>query len=268
MSIISFIAFLISIPGSRETQEMIDNAQLSLDEKKKQDSFLTAMKIAGKHKNFVAYLIAYLAFHSLITITMASIPYIVPYLLGLPASAEIYFAVALLIGQLLGIVLWIKLTNKLGHRNLFLVGLLWAVITLFLLFFFQNLWMAVVLIGILGFGVGSIYYGNQLVFSDCIDEIVIDSNKRQEGVFLGIRTFMVRLSIIIQAFIFWAIHISTGFNPAVKKQSALALLGLRIQFSIAPMIIMLIGLLAFWFLYDLNKEKVALNKKKLKELGL
>jgi Na+/melibiose symporter-like transporter len=79
---------------------------------------------------------------------------------------------------------------------------------------------------------------------------------------------MVRLSIIIQAFIFWAIHISTGFNPAVKKQSALALLGLRIQFSIAPMIIMLIGLLAFWFLYDLKKEKVALNKKKLKELGL
>jgi len=268
MAIISFVAFLVTIPGCREDQEMRENAVIFVEEQKKQDSFLKAMKIAGKHKNFMAYLIAYLAFHSLITIMMASVPYIVPYILGLPASAEIYFGAVLLIGQLVGIIFWIKLTNKLGHRGLFIVGLIWAVIALGVLFFFVDLWSAVILMGILGFGVASIYYGNQLVFSDCIDEIVIDTGKRQEGVFLGIRTFMVRLSIIIQAFTFWIIHITTGFNPALEKQSDLALLGLRIQFTLVPMFIMIIGLLAFLLLYDLTPEKITSNKTKLKELGL
>jgi len=79
---------------------------------------------------------------------------------------------------------------------------------------------------------------------------------------------MVRLSIIIQAFTFWIIHVTTGFDPSLEKQSDLALLGLRIQFTIAPMLIMIIGLIAFLVLYDLTPEKVALNKAKLKELGL
>ncbi|MFX1339306.1 MAG: MFS transporter [Promethearchaeota archaeon] len=268
MSIISFIAFLITIPGCREDEEMRKNAAFFVEEKKKQDSFLKAMKIAAKHKNFVGYLIAYLAFHCLITIMMASVPYIVPYILGLPASAEIFFGIALLFGQLIGIIFWVKLTNKLGHRGLFLVGLTWAVISLSILFFFTDLWSAVIIVGIIGFGVASIYYGNQLVFSDCIDEIVIDRGKRQEGIFLGIRTFMVRLSIIIQAFTFWIIHIATGFDPSLKEQSDLALLGLRIQFTIAPMLIMVIGLIVFLILYDLNPEKVSANKEKLKKLGL
>lgn len=268
MASISFVAFLITIPGCKEDKQMIENATMFIEERKKQDSFFKAMKVTGKHKNFMAYLIAYLAFHCLITIMMASIPYIVPFILGLPAIAEIYFSVALLIGQLLGIIVWVKLTNKLGHRRLFIVGLIWAVITLTALFFFVDLWTAVIIVGIIGFGVGSIYYANQLVFADCIDEIVIDTEKRQEGIFLGIRTFMVRLSIIIQAFIFWAIHITTGFDPTSKSQSDLALLGLRIQFALAPMIIMLIGLIAFLILYDLTPAKVKANKAKLKELAL
>jgi GPH family glycoside/pentoside/hexuronide:cation symporter len=268
MALISFIAFLITIPGCKEDKEMRKNASTFVSEQKKQDSFLKAIKVAGKHKNFMAYLIAYLAFHCLITIMMASIPYVVPFILRLPATAEIYFSVSLLIGQLLGIIAWVKLTNKLGHRKIFLIGLIWAVIMLAVLFFFVNLWAAVIIVGIIGFGVGSIYYANQLVFSDCIDEIVIDTGKRQEGIFLGIRTFMVRISIIIQAFTFWAIHITTGFDPASKNQSDLALLGLRIQFALAPMIIMLIGLIVFLFLYDLTPEKVKSNQTKLKDLRL
>ncbi|MHA1802980.1 MAG: MFS transporter, partial [Promethearchaeota archaeon] len=120
----------------------------------------------------------------------------------------------------------------------------------------------------LGFGVSSIYYGNQLIFSDCIDEIILESEIRQEGVFLGIRTFMVRLSIIIQAVVFWAIHITTGFDPAVQIQTELALWGLRLQFALVPLILMLIAGILFWYFYDLTPEKVAENKEKLKKLNL
>ncbi len=71
---------------------------------------------------------------------------------------------------------------------------------------------------------------------------------------------MIRLSIIIQAFTFWAIHFSTGFNPSLEKQSELALLGLHIQCALVPLVIIFIGGLLFLMLYDLTPEKVVLIK--------
>lgn len=268
MSIISFAAFILSVPGSRETEEMIATAIESTKTKEKHDSFLKSLKDTINHKNFLAYLIAYLCFHSLTAIMLASVPYVVPYILNLPATSEIAISAALLVGQLAGVVLWVKMVDKLGHRKLFLIGFFWAIIVLIPIIFLSNLILISVFIGILGFGLASIYYGNQLIFSDCIDEIVIDSGKRQEGVFLGLRTFMVRLSIIIQAITFWAIHITTGFDPALQTQSELALWGIRFQFALAPLIIMLIAGIVFWYLYDLVPEKVKQNKEKLRELDL
>ena len=268
MSIISFIVFLGSLPGSKEGEELIECANEFAKEEQKQDSFFQALKYTFQQKNFLAYLIAYLAFHILITITMASIPYINKFLLNQPASSEIILSAAILIGQLTGIPLWILLTKKVGHKGLFLIGLFWAVFAFIILFFMQELITIFIGIAILGFGVSSIYMGNQLVFSDCIDEIVIDSKKRQEGVFLGIRTFFIRLSIIAQALTFVLIHIFTGFDPQVDNQTPIALLGLRIQFAIVPMIIMFLAGVIFWKLYDLTPEKVERNKNVLEELNL
>jgi len=56
--------------------------------------------------------------------------------------------------------------------------------------------------------------------------------------------------------------------PALKNQSDMALLGLRIQFALVPMIIILIAFISFLILYDLTPEKNISNKLKLKELGL
>lgn len=47
----------------------------------------------------------------------------------------------------------------------------------------------------------------------------------------------------------------------------LFLLGIRLLISFIPMCILLIGILVFWKLYPLTKEKILENKAKLKELG-
>ncbi|MHA1804195.1 MAG: MFS transporter, partial [Promethearchaeota archaeon] len=185
MSFISFGAFVISVPGSRETEEMKQRAMEFEREKETMESFLEVLKRLRHQKNFLAYLVAYLFFHSLTTIMLASIPYVVPYILRLPATFEIALSAGLLIGQLAGIALWIKVINKLGHRKLFMLGFFWAAIVLFPMIFLNNLVLYSIFIAILGFGVSSIYYGNQLIFSDCIDEIILESEIRQEGVFLG-----------------------------------------------------------------------------------
>jgi len=269
LSLISFVMFLISLPGSKEDEVLINCAQQFAEQQEKRDSFFQSLKKTIKYKNFLAYLIAYLAFHSLITITMASIPYIVPFVLGLSEKYEIYISAALLVGQLVGVPIWFKFISKYGNRKLFLFGIFWAVISLIpLIFMFEIIGMAIG-IGIVGFGVSSIYLGNQLIFSDCIDEIIIKSEKRQEGVFLGIRTFVVRLSIIVQAITFALTSVITGFDPEIgSAPSGIAIWGLRIQFAVVPLFIMLIAGIAFSKLYDLTPEKVRENKAKIIELDL
>jgi Na+/melibiose symporter-like transporter len=46
------------------------------------------------------------------------------------------------------------------------------------------------------------------------------------------------------------------------------LMGLRIQISIFPMIIILIGILIFWKCYKITPEELEANVAKLKELNL
>lgn len=269
LSIISFIFFLLSLPGSREEESLITHAQEFRKQKEKQISFFKALIQAFKYKNFLAYLIAYLAFHSLITIALGSIPYIVPFILGEEADKEIFLSAGLLIGQLIGVPIWFLFMKKNGNRKLFLYGLFGAVISLIpMIFMFEIIGMVICII-ILGFVLSSIYLGNQLVFSDCIDEIVITSEKREEGVFLGIRTFIVRLSIIVQAITFALTSVFTGFDPDLGTSNTdFALWGLRIQYAVVPLFIILVGGIAFWKLYDLTPEKVRKNKSKLVELNL
>ena len=71
-----------------------------------------------------------------------------------------------------------------------------------------------------------------------------------------------------QALTFAIIHTLTGFNENVEVQSAEAIWGIQLHLSLIPMIFILISTLTIWRLYDLNAEKVKLNKEKLAELGL
>jgi GPH family glycoside/pentoside/hexuronide:cation symporter len=269
LSIISFIMFIISLPGSREDEELIKCAQEFAQKSEKRTSFLHALKKTTQYKNFLAYLVAYLAFHSLTTIMIASLPYIVPFILDLKSEYESVISAGLLIGQLLGIPVMFLIMKRYGHKKLFLFGIIWAVISLFPLIFLNDLIGISVNIAIVGFGVSSLYLGNQLIFSDCIDEIVVDTEKREEGVFLGIRTFVVRLSVIVQAVTFTLVSLISGFDPEVGTDPDLAgFWGLKIQFAAVPLFIMLIAGIIFWKLYDLTPEKVRNNKAKLVELNL
>ena len=106
------------------------------------------------------------------------------------------------------------------------------------------------------------------VLGDVVDEAALKNNTRQEGIYMGVRTFFGRIAIIIQALTFAIIHISTGFEPGSPTQSPLAILGLRFQVALVPMILILIEILLFWKLYDITPEKKVEIRKKLAELNL
>ncbi len=104
--------------------------------------------------------------------------------------------------------------------------------------------------------------------SDIIDEISVKAGKRNEGIYYGFRTFVGRLSIVIQAITFGVIHAAFGFVAGSDVQTPLAILGLRIQFAVVPMIFYVIGFIAMWRFNDLRPAKVAEIKKQLEKLGI
>ena len=106
------------------------------------------------------------------------------------------------------------------------------------------------------------------MFGDVIDEATIRNGTRQESFYVGFRGLFARIAIIIQAVSFGLIHIFMGFEPGSSTQSPRAIVGLRIQLVIIPMLIMTIGIILFWKFYDLTPEKKEQIKQQLKQLNL
>jgi Na+/melibiose symporter-like transporter len=121
---------------------------------------------------------------------------------------------------------------------------------------------------ILGVGIIGISVMVFPMFGDVIDEATTRNGIRQESFYTGFRSLFARFAIIIQATTFGLIHIFMGFEPGSSTQSPRAILGLRIQLALVPMLIMTIGLILFWKLYDLTPERKKLIQAKLKELKL
>jgi len=94
------------------------------------------------------------------------------------------------------------------------------------------------------------------IWSDIIDEGTIVNGQRQEGLYQGIITFFVRLAIAAQVIIFFLIHTLSGYVPSAPSQSPDAMLGLRIQISLVPLILMVISSFIFLKFYDLTPQKI------------
>jgi Na+/melibiose symporter-like transporter len=106
------------------------------------------------------------------------------------------------------------------------------------------------------------------IFADVNDEVALTLEKRLESTLAGIRTVVIRISIVFQAIIIAVVHIATGYNPG-GTQTEQALWGVRLHTSLIPAILCLIGFLIIIKWYDLkgeNKEKLfaAITEKGLK----
>ena len=108
-------------------------------------------------------------------------------------------------------------------------------------------------------------------FSDVIDENIIQTHMRNEGLFGGIRFFVTNFSRVTTAVIIAIVHVLTGFiegEQDITLQPAEAIFGIQLHTGIIPALFFLVGILIFWKFYDITPEKAEKIKRELKSLNL
>ncbi|MFX0070897.1 MAG: MFS transporter [Candidatus Hermodarchaeota archaeon] len=267
--LIALIALSLSLSGSRDEQIYVDRYLQSYNEKKEKTPFFKTLKTSLKQKNFVAYIIIILSYQIMIRSMTASIPYVARYILVMEASVITIIMGSFLISVLISTPFWVKLAHKINDNRkvLLITGVLLTIFTIPLMFVntIEGFIIAMIIWGLVLGG----FWAMQLVcLADVIDEAVVNTCERQEGVYNGINTFFMRLAIVGQAVSFAIVHSLTGFVEGSETQSAQAIIGIQIHFAVIPLISLFLGVLIFWKYYDLRPDKVSENQLKIKQMGL
>jgi Na+/melibiose symporter-like transporter len=172
-------------------------------------------------------------------------------------------------GGIVSIPIFSKIIRKFGAKKAYLTSLIMFALFYFAFFFVEDitgLTIAFFFVGIASGGQGISYI---IVSSEAIDNSVILSSKREEGTYNGILRIFTGFSYVFQALVFAIVSANTGYIPARgKNQTELARFGLKLQMSLIPMFIILIGIIIFIYFYNITKEIALANKKKLLEMRL
>jgi GPH family glycoside/pentoside/hexuronide:cation symporter len=274
VGIVTLVAAIASIPGMREDRKLIDR-QLKIiekEEKKETEKFMNILKSSLKDKNFMAYVITYMGHQVMTVFLLGLLPFWnTSVIRSADPDTELVMGIFFLIAVLLGTPFWGFIGKKYGNKKAFMYG------TFLTTWLFIPLWFVgeggliftAIILALIGFGIGAIWVLMYPCFSDVMDNIVVRSEERKEGIYTGIRTFFGRFSFVLQAIFFSVIMWATGFNPyaidPTAPQLGSAIIGLKILFSLIPMIFYFIGFLLMWRVYELDMACVEENKELLQK---
>ncbi|MBD3254696.1 MAG: MFS transporter [Candidatus Lokiarchaeota archaeon] len=258
--IVLFINAIIIIPGIKEPDHVKEYYLVGRDETAKEKlSLLKTLRVALSKKNFIVYIIAYFLFVIEYNLFYASQLYFIKDVLGQGPDFLMFGWLAFIMGFLIAIPLWLKISKKIGNWKVYGYGYIFMGLTLL-----PFLWLITPLEFIIfAFMVGFCYSAPAImlfpIISDTFDEVTASTGVHQDATLQGITNFFFRLSYLIVAAIIAIVHVATGYNQDPKaSQTSLAIIGVRVHTGLIPAILLLIAGIMFLLIYDMY------GKKKLK----
>ena len=271
--IITIVAYIIIFPyskGVRETDEM-KQLRVKLDQQvKEHEPVMRVVKRVLKDRNWMAIVIAFLAWAIAGLCFSAGLSFFVLHGLGLGIEVMVLPSLLALVFALVSVPFWVKLPRKIGVKNSYIMALFSAAFV-YLAFFFVTDYIGVVIV----YGLAGIMYSAcwgiifNIVQAEGIDNAAAKSGKRDEGTYIGILRVFSAFSYFFQTLIFAIVWGFFGYEPAKgSNQTPEAIFGLKFAMSIVPFILAMIGIVIFFMLYNIDREASIANKKKLLELGI
>jgi len=267
--LIGLIAIFLAIPGLRDDKETTDRYLSTYKKNTEGESFFKSLKTALKQKSFITYMFIYTMYQAQITTMQNSIYYEVDYVLDMPATAATLIFAGFLIGTVIATPFWLKYSRKVNDNKkvMMTAAVLLGIFTI--PFLFLRIYIGIVILMIIwGTALGGFWFMIFPVMSDVIDESVVITGKREEGIYTGFSQFFGRLGIVAQAITFGLVHFFTGFAEGQASQTEFAIFGIQLHLGLIPAIFIFIGVLVFWKYYKLTPEQVKANQEKIKEMGL
>jgi len=266
---------LLAIPGFREDKDLVEQYLVTYERNPERDSFFKALVIALKQRSFLIYMVIYTLYQSQIVTMQNSIHYAVAYVIVQPAGLSVNLMATLifasfLVGVIVATPFWVKYAQKTNNnKKIMLISAVGLGISTLPLLFITSYWGVVAVMFVWGLFLGGFWFMIFPVISDVIDESVVITGKREEGIYVGFSQFFARIGIIAQTLTFAIVHTLTGFIEGGKPidQPASAAVGIQIHLGLIPAIFIFIGALVFWKWYKLTPEKIQATQVKLGELG-
>jgi GPH family glycoside/pentoside/hexuronide:cation symporter len=271
--IVVLIVYISIIPysfGIREPAEM-KSFRAELDKTDRSTSPVRdVVKRVFKDKNWMGITIAIFCWSVAGACFIYGLNFFVEHNLGLYIGDT---AIPLMMLYLVGLALaplWTWISRKIGVMNAYILGMVCVIATDFAFVFVTNLQGIIILFTFAGIGYSATFgVIARLLQAEGIDNAAVNSGKREEGTYTGILKIFTAFSYFFQTVIFAIVSGITGYDANLGTgNSDFAKFGLKLQMSIIPMIIIVIGTIAFILMYNISKKDATENKSKLEEMNL
>jgi len=271
---VMIISYIVLIPyakwGVKESEEM-KQMRLKLDQEEKvHEPIKVVLKRILKDRNWMGLIIAFLLWGIGALCFAGGMTYFMLHSLGLGIEVMVLPGLLILAVSVISIPLWVKLPRKIGAKHAYIAGLCSAAIIYFAFFFVTDYIGAVIVFGLYGISYSALWgITFKMVQAEAIDNATVTNGKREEASFIGVLRVFSAFTYFFQSLIFVIVWTSTGYDPAKRaNQTELAKFGLKLNMSLIPLVITVIGIIIFAFMYTITKEDSLVTKKKLAELGL
>ncbi|HLO84427.1 MAG TPA: MFS transporter [Nostocaceae cyanobacterium] len=269
-TVISVASLYWCVFGVRD-RALACEAKLVKQEEQEEIPFLEQLKIAFSNQPFLYVIAIYLFSWLALQITASVIPYVTVNIMGLQDKDIPTTMIAVQGTALLMLSFWSRVSQRIGKKPVYFLGMTSWIIAALGLFFLQKgqIFLMYILAVMAGVGVSTAYLIPWSMIPDVIELDELETGQRREGVFYGFMVLLQKFGLALGLFIVGNVLEKYGFKESVAGQPIpvqpeSALLAIRYTVGIIPAICLILGIVLTYF-YPITREKHAEIMLKLKE---
>jgi GPH family glycoside/pentoside/hexuronide:cation symporter len=257
-------AFAIAIPcfitffGTREPDYAI-NAKPAAGG----PGFIEGLRIAFRNKAFILVTTIYMLSWLAIQFAQNNLQIYTKDWIRMDMAMFSFLLLAIQFSSFIWVLIWAKVSERIGKKNVYYLGAFFFVLALMGLFFLQP--GAVVptflLAAMAGIGISVGYLVPWSMVPDVVELDELETGQRREGIFYGFFVFLQKMGLAVGLFVSgWALELSGYINSTPANpdpmQPASALLAMRILIGPVSAAVLLLSFLAVRA-YPITREKHA-----------
>jgi len=232
---------------------------------------LAQLRIAFSNRPFLYVIGIYLCSWLAVQQTAAIIPYFVVNWMGLSSQAFTQVALTVQITALVMLFIWSALSQRVGKKAVYFMGMTLWIIAEAGLFFVQpgQVGLMYFLAILAGSGVSTAYLIPWSMIPDVIELDELQTGQRREGVFYAFMVLLQKIGLAAGLFLVGVVLEISGFMETVPGQPTptqppSALLAIRLAIGPLPTLVLIGGLVLAYF-YPITREVHAEILLKLRE---